>query len=471
MPALRSFLAQFAYQGITKDLDSTTAKRMLVVNGMGVASACLCVPSALFFWHWGHLGLFSLVLACMLIITHSWVFRHMSRRREQELKALAKKVQENEERFRQILDAIPELILVKGPQSRIVWANQAFLEHYGLTREDLMDLIDAPPPQTSSNSQYIKDDQWVFENKTKLDIHDEMIQRHDGQMRSFHTIKAPIFNSEYDVIMTVGVSRDITERKEREQVIQEQQAELVEHLAKMSALGEMAGGIGHEINNPLAAIRLCTDQLTESLNAKPLDLEEARFLVEDIDVAAERIASIVRGLRSFSRSGVADPFLPIHVRGFFDETLAFCREKLLRKGVTLRLEEPADNLIIEARQTELSQVLVNLLNNAVDAVESLKERWVSISVRSSDSFIEITVTDSGGGIPHEHRDKLFNRAFTTKAIGQGTGLGLGICRRIIESHGGQIGLDTSCANTRFFVRLPYSQPARDAGVGAKNKAS
>jgi PAS domain S-box-containing protein len=126
-------------------------------------------------------------------------------------------LRQSERQYHQILNSIPDLVLVKGPQSRIVWANQAFCEYYGLSTETLQGMIDAEFVEPDITQQYIIDDTKVFNSGIALDIPEERVTRHDGEVRLFNTVKSPIFNETRDVIMTVGVSRDITDRKIIEQ--------------------------------------------------------------------------------------------------------------------------------------------------------------------------------------------------------------------------------------------------------------
>ena len=117
--------------------------------------------------------------------------------------------------------------------------------------------------------------------------------------------------------------------------------------------------------------------------------------------------------------------------------------------------DPIDEtLVFQGRGTEISQVLVNLLNNADDAISKMPEKWIKLSVQNRSDWLEIRVTDSGHGIPPGDQKKLFQPFFTTKEIGKGTGLGLSISHGIVKNHGGELTLDTTSPNTCFVVRLP-----------------
>lgn len=143
-------------------------------------------------------------------------------------KAAEQQVMETKNLYQQILDAIPDLIICKGPQSRIIYGNNAFRDYYGMTSEQLQGLIDAPFANPDYTQQYVKDDSYVF-NTGKTLIIEEPIIRYDGEVRLFNTIKTAIFDSQGQVIQTVGVSRDITERKQVESALQ-QQAQMIDQV-------------------------------------------------------------------------------------------------------------------------------------------------------------------------------------------------------------------------------------------------
>ena len=233
------------------------------------------------------------------------------------------------------------------------------------------------------------------------------------------------------------------------------QQQVIVTTSKMSALGEMAGGIAHEINNPLAAIRNLSGQLQEVMDDDPIDRALVKGMALRVEQSTSRIAKIVQGLRSFSRDGSQDPVEQVQVFQLVEETLNLCKERFKNQGIEMVLDPIDSGLSVEGRPTELSQVLLNLLNNAHDAVEALQHKWIRVSAAdTSDGRVEIQVTDSGSGVSPQVREKLFQPFFTTKEIGKGTGIGLSISRGLIQRHHGELTLDPECGNTRFLIRLP-----------------
>ncbi|MBC7713470.1 MAG: CHASE domain-containing protein [Rhizobacter sp.] len=256
--------------------------------------------------------------------------------------------------------------------------------------------------------------------------------------------------------------RDITERKQAEAIVISQREKLVAS-AKMSSLGEMAGGIAHEINNPLTIIIGKTSLLKRRLEFNHADsvseTEKLNHSISDeltnIQITAKRIGSIIRGLRSFSRNAENDLMEKVQVSTLVNETLEFSRERFKFHSIDLKLDMDADeSLYVNGRAAQLLQVLVNLLNNAYDAVENLNVRWVELKVSHADQICRISVTDSGDGIDPEVLEKIMMPFFTTKEVGKGTGLGLSISKGIIEDHKGKLYYDTTCANTSFVIELP-----------------
>jgi len=244
---------------------------------------------------------------------------------------------------------------------------------------------------------------------------------------------------------------------EKTQQLLESEAKLIS-AAKMSALGEMAGGIAHEINTPLGTIALISSQIREFLSEDPINREAVTGLTIVVDETVERIDKIIRGLRSFSRDGGQDPVQSISVKHVLEETMNLCREKIKQSRVQLMETPIPDDLLVLCRPVQLSQVLLNLIGNACDAVENVENKWIQLEAEREGSSIRISITDSGGGIPPGTQEKMFQPFFTTKEIGKGTGLGLSISKGIIEAHHGSLNIDNQCKNTRFIVLLPAGAP-------------
>lgn len=199
------------------------------------------------------------------------------------------------------------------------------------------------------------------------------------------------------------------------------------------------------------------------VNDNELDVPYLGEIAADIESTTIKISKIINGLRTFSRESTQDPFTVAELKTIIDDTLSFCSEKFKLKGVAVSVEITAPELKLHCHPSAVSQVLLNLLSNAIDAVEILPEKWVKVSAREIENQIEITVTDSGTGISPKVFSKLFQPFFTTKEIGKGTGIGLGISKKIVENHNGKISVNTQCKNTQFVIILPKYQKAEIEG--------
>jgi C4-dicarboxylate-specific signal transduction histidine kinase len=223
--------------------------------------------------------------------------------------------------------------------------------------------------------------------------------------------------------------------------------------AKMSSIGEMSAGISHEINNRLAIILGKTNQLIRKIEKGEIEKEKNIEELKKIEETANRIGKIVRGLRSISRESSQDPLEKIYLENHLEEVLDLCQERFRKNNIEFRTNFQK-GIFINGRPAQLSQVILNLLNNSFDAVEGKTDAWVSLSTKETDPFIEIEVKDSRKGIPKEISEKIMEPFFTTKDPGKGTDLGLSISSSIIQSFHGRLWLDAKNENTRFVIELP-----------------
>jgi C4-dicarboxylate-specific signal transduction histidine kinase len=182
--------------------------------------------------------------------------------------------------------------------------------------------------------------------------------------------------------------------------------------------------------------------------------------LDKIESCVQRMATIVAELKAFSRDSANDNHKTISLRALVSETLDLCHARLVSKDIRLTVCEIPDSWEVECHPSQISQVLLNLLNNAYDAALGQGERWVRLDVADRGECFEISVTDSGPGIPPAIARKIMDPFFTTKPPGKGTGLGLSISTNIMTDHGGALTLDTKSPYTRFVMLLPKDQKHR-----------
>ncbi|MBP9681224.1 MAG: GAF domain-containing protein [Bacteriovorax sp.] len=255
------------------------------------------------------------------------------------------------------------------------------------------------------------------------------------------------------------LSLDVTERKKIEddllQSNKERADELLHNASKMSALGEMAAGIAHEINNPLSIIIMQATQLLKKHQIH--DLEKASFeegLVK-ISSTAQRIGKVVKGLSAISRNTENDPMKEVSISLIVEDTIGLCLEKFNSHSIEFKKSiSSLKRHTILARPPLVMQVLLNLFNNAFDAVLPLDSKWIELIAEVTEKTVTIQIIDSGEGISDQLLTKIMQPFFTTKEPGKGTGLGLSTSKGIIEDHGGKLYYQKVSGHTCFAIELP-----------------
>ena len=262
---------------------------------------------------------------------------------------------------------------------------------------------------------------------------------------------------------TRELREEIVERKRAEHTIIEQQAKLMA-ASRMTVLGEMAGGLAHEINTPLGSILLgfqLLKRIFEKGRATP-EILDRQF--GQIEAAIQRITRIISGLKAFAREPDDRPPEVLSLKRIFSDAFVLCSARFKNRGITLAVDpllaDWPDTWRVRGNAQDLTNVIIHLLNNSLDAVADLQQSWVGVEVRQVKNagavgeFFEIAVVDSGRPIPSEVAEKIMQPFFSTKGLGHGVGLGLATSKGIVENHGGKLWLDRSSPRTRFVFMLP-----------------
>jgi two-component system NtrC family sensor kinase len=258
----------------------------------------------------------------------------------------------------------------------------------------------------------------------------------------------------------MAMARRTEARLLKAEFMQQQMQRQVVEAGKLAAIGELAAGIAHEINNPLAIMMENAGWIQDLLKADSQqsaeDMEEIQASLQTIATQGHRCRDITHKLLSFARK-TDNVKQTLHVNPLLEDIAGFVRQKAKYRGAEVRLALDPDAGQVEGSPTELQQIILNLVNNALDAVDGEGGLVELRSAREGDTA-SIAVRDNGHGIPRDVLPRIFEPFFTTKPAGQGTGLGLSICRDILTRMGGSIAVDSVPGQgTTFVVRLPLRQ--------------
>lgn len=266
-----------------------------------------------------------------------------------------------------------------------------------------------------------------------------------------------------------GTHYDLTYIQQMEKELEVQQ-KLAQHKAKLASIGELAAGVGHEINNPLAISLGYLERAERHIKNSAIKDPVIEKSFVKMRLAHKRIENIVNGLRTFARSE-NEEMIPIDLKQALEQTRLLLHEIYEKAGISLDFDLPEDELFVMGSIGKIQQALMNLITNAKDATEGQTRRDISVSLKKIHLDAVIYVKDNGKGIPSSISEKIFDAFFTTKDIGKGTGIGLSITGSIIRSLNGRIDFtSTPKLGTAFEVSLPITaeRPTTGDHLGDKN---
>jgi PAS domain S-box-containing protein len=314
-----------------------------------------------------------------------------------------------------------------------VWSEETF-RIFGLdpaTKPMLETVIQRTHPEDVARVQEFIDR--AFHGGRDSDLEHRIVMP-DGSVKHLHVV-AHALRGEAGDLAFVGAVMDVTAAKRAEEAVQEAQAELA-HVARMATVGELTAWIGHEVNQPLAAVVTNGGACLRWLGRGTLD--EARSSVESMIRDARRASEIIRSIRALAKKSEPEK-APLGINDVIGDVVRLVQREALRHGASLRLELAPTLPSVLGDRVQLQQVIINLVLNALQAMASVTGRRRVVLIRSQrkdDGRVIVAVVDTGDGIDAKSMDKLFQAFFTTKPSGMG--MGLSICRSIIEAHGGQV---------------------------------
>jgi PAS domain S-box-containing protein len=432
--------------------------------GPGGASAALLIMAALVIWGALHgrgpfntqspaddmlsLQLFLITASVPVLVLAGVV---------QERAQAAEALRESEERYRAVVNSQQELICRYLPDTTLTFVNDAYCRFFGKTSDELigasfLSLIPAPAREAARlHVASLKSD-------PRLVRYEHEVVLPDGRVGWQEWSDHALLDADGKLIGFQGVGQDTTEQKRAAEALRHARAELARANRAMT-VGELAASIAHEVNQPLGAVVANATFCRQLLAAPTPDLGEVREVIEEIVQDGIRADEVIRRVRSLLRSGPAQrETLDLH--GLIREVIALMQSEARARRVSLEIELAARPVLVVGDRVQLQQVVLNLLVNALDAMNDNGEQARTLRVASRTTepgWVEVTVHDTGVGLGEKELEQIFEPFYTTKA--EGMGMGLSITQRIVEGHGGRI---WATANPDRGATFHFMLPAKSA---------
>lgn len=348
---------------------------------------------------------------------------------------LTQQIMANEKRWRDLLENIRLAVVAIDEHGLIYYTNPFFQEITGYRDSELLDkkVMSLSPAEDSGRNRnrfeppyskdHIPEKQWPVICKS-------------GERRDFLWSSVKQLGTDGLYAGTISIGSDITKQLKAEKELQQSRHEL-ERLTRANMLGELVSALAHELNQPLTSILSNSQAALRFMDSDRFSMHELRDILQDIVQDDKRASEVIRSLRAMLTKSEIAP-RDFHIRDTINQVVTIFQSELEKNEVKVRIHIAPEVTEIHARHIEIQQVIMNLLINAVQAMKDLplKQRMITIDATSKDGMMAVAVSDSGPGISTERASDIFNAFFTTK-LGS-IGVGLAICKRIIESHGGKI---------------------------------
>jgi PAS domain S-box-containing protein len=337
-------------------------------------------------------------------------------------------LQEQEKKFRDAVETMPALAFVADPKGNRTFMNRGWLEYTGLSREEASGWQKTiHPDDLNRSTERLRASERTGQ---PLDYEARLRRGSDGVYRWFLIRAVPVRDKRGKIVKWCGAATDIEDRKRAEQL----QADLT-HISRVNAMGELVASISHELAQPIMASTVNAKASLRWLQHDPPELTRVREGTEKIIEAGALASEIINRLRSLYKKAPPKREL-VAMNEVIGEMAGMLRSEARRHGVSIRTDLKDDPPMTVADRVQLQQVLMNLMLNGIEAMKDTGGVLTVKSQSGEDSQIEISVNDTGPGLPLGKADQIFDAFFTTKP--QGSGMGLAISKSIVESHGGRI---------------------------------
>jgi PAS domain S-box-containing protein len=367
----------------------------------------------------------------------------------------------NEQRLRDVIDTIPTITWSVLPNGLNDFTSRYWLEYTGVSTDDSLGDGWKAAFHPADIAEHV--DKWAASLATGKPFENEArVQRADGEYRWFLHRAVPLRDGHGTIVKWYGTAIDIEDRKRAEEErlrLRQLEGDLA-HINRVSMMGELAASLAHDIKQPLTGAVMSADACVRWLRRDPPDMTEAYEAASRIVSNVTRAAEIIDRVQALFKRGAPEREL-VDVNDIAREMIALLRHTANRNSISICTELDAGLPATAADRVQLQQVLMNLMLNGIEAMKDAGGELILTSSRSEEGHILISVSDSGIGLPAHEAERIYEAFFTTKP--QGTGMGLSISRRIIQSHGGRLWASNNTGRgTTFQFTLPINVTGSEA---------
>jgi PAS domain S-box-containing protein len=390
------------------------------------------------------------------IILSMFYLARETQKAENELSTANEKLLNSQIFLKSIIENLPLAFYTRDMENRYTLVNSEFEKLFNVNKGEVLLKTDSEIFSRSKVEFLVLFDNEVYKSQSSKIFEASIGPDGGSEQKTFLCTKFPILGPHRETFGICGIAQDISDRIEAQKRLDEQRA-LVLDKVKLLALTEMANGMSHEINNPLAILEMIHGKLARILTKGNYSEEVLQDTLNKMHSAMHRIGFIVSALRKFIERPIDERKESIDLTSLINEILALSKEKMIQSGIELSVKTSGLPFNIFGQSGEIRQVVYSLLSNSFDAVANSPKATVGISTDYFENFVRIIIQDSGPGVPKELMSKLFQPFFTTKDVGEGQGLSLSVAKGIINSHGGRIFYDPSSELTSFVIELPREE--------------
>jgi len=373
----------------------------------------------------------------------------------QQRKTAEEALRESEHKLASILDSVEAFIYIKDCNYQYQYANKPVRQLFGKALDDIIGKSDDDFFDKETAAKLRAYDRRVIELGERIATENVYTNKDNTIARAYFTVNHPLRREDGSIYGLCGISTDISERKYQEQQNKKHLDELA-HVTRLGLMGEMASGIAHEVNQPLAAISSYAQVSINLIHSKSPDLVKLADILYKTQQQALRAGHIIHRMREFGKShskhrSSADINILIH------EAVGLCMAELKQNGIKLTFELEDNLPPVYVDHIQIEQVIINLIRNSVEVLQNLpakQQRHLTVNSRLTvNDGIQVRVKDNGPGLDKDRQQKILTPFYTTKA--DGMGMGLSISRSIIEAHDGTLYFNSELGKgTTFYFTLP-----------------